>query len=122
MTAILNDGIIVELGGREYTIRPLTIDKDLEWRKAVGKFTAEVVRTMDSRDPRELMARAAEMVSGEGMDTIVNSMFLLDGWEDLDISQISRLELTRAATAVYSAHYAPFVSALVELALSLAPN
>ena len=122
MTAVLNEGTAVELGGCEYTIRPLPIDRDLEWRKAVGKFTAEVVRTMDSKDPRELMARAAEMVSGEGMDIIVNSMFLLEGWDGVDISTVSRLELTRVTAEVYQAHYAPFVSALIVLALSLAPN
>ncbi len=120
MSDVLNQGITVTLGGHEYTIRALPIDKDLEWRKAVGKFFASVARTMDTKEPHELLARAGELVAGEGMDDIINSMFLLEGWEGLDITQVTRVEIMRAAAEVYKAYYAPFVESLTELAIALA--
>lgn len=119
MNNVLNECITVTLGGCEYTILPLPIEKDLEWRKSVGKFVGSVARTMNTTDKNELMARTAEMVAGDGMDDIINSMLMLPGWDGLDMTKCSRLELTKAVTEVYKAYYAPFVSALTELAISL---
>ena len=118
MSELLNQGITVMLGGREYNIHPLTIDKDLEWRRQVGKFYSRVTSGMGSREPQKILAAAAESVSAEGLDEIINSMFLLEGWDGIDVSQCSRLEIMKAALEVYKAYYAPFVALLTELAVA----
>lgn len=122
MGNVFQEGVVVKLGGVDYTVKPLTIERDLEWRKRVGSLVAEVSRRVDRDKPNEFMAAVLLSLCGDGLDDLLETMWMLEwspGLPPLDDS-ISRNELTQAMVEVFRAHYVPFVESLKDLMLLLA--
>lgn len=133
MSALTDQGLQITLGGQIYFVRPLPIGKDLEWRRRVGKLVAEITRGMDREKPQEFMAVVLNHIAGEGMDELVQTMWMLEwepplppapsptgkGEDGPDGAGPSRVEMTRAVVEVFRAYYVPFVESLKDLMLLL---
>ena len=73
---VVQEGLKVILGGKEYTVAPLVIRDSREWRKEVGPWKAELSKyaSVDSEKPEEF-EKALTTLMVERIDETVDFFF-----------------------------------------------
>jgi hypothetical protein len=106
---VLQTGIKVKLGGRDYEIRPLSIKYSSEWRKKSIPLIVHLMRFSQKNKPEEMEKAISELFTVK-LDEIIDSF--LDYARDLDKEKIAETatdgEIMVAFMEVFNEFVAPF--------------
>ena len=116
---LLQSGIKVILGGKEYDIKPLTIKYSSDWRKrSIPLIQYFIHLSILNTDSPETMEAAIGKLFTEEIDKIIDSFF--EYARELDRAAISEIatdgEIMTAFMEVFDAFVAPFGAIPKEMA------
>lgn len=118
----LNAGIDIHIGGRRIVFRPLPIQQDIEWRRAMADVYAGIAQA-EKADSIGTVA-IINYLATDGMDKLVDACFMLAQGIDKNavLAHATRAEMADMCIKIMEEYYLPFVRSCLALYQAAVPR